>query len=115
MSKNVQTQSKVTVTDRYAEIMSGFSQLDAESVAIITNLAHEAVFLEGQLAEIKRYPFMLVNQRTGETKKTAACDEYSQLLSRYNEVIRVLTKARGAVAGDEPSPLERWLEQNGDA
>ena len=75
-------------------------------------LIDEIVFLEQQMADLKKYPFISVNPRNpAQQKPTAASKQYKELLQQYNNSLRLLLRITGDIGGDaeEESPLRAWL------
>lgn len=83
-------------------------------------LIDEIVFLEDQMADLKRYPFIAVNpQNPLQQKPTAASKQYKEFLQQYNNCLRLLLRITGDIGGDteEESPLRAWLrsQKKGDS
>lgn len=83
-------------------------------------LIDEIVFLEDQMADLKRYPFIAVNPKNpSQQKPTAASKQYKEFLQQYNNCLRLLLRITGDIGGDteEESPLRAWLrsQKKGDS
>lgn len=82
-------------------------------------LMDEIEFIEGQLVELKKHPFIKINPKNPTQQKTTpAAKLYKDLLQQYNNSLKLLLKAQGALDDqeEETSPLRRWLnERNGKA
>jgi hypothetical protein len=113
MADKNETVANPSNPDRYDEMIAAFSSLEPETLAIIRKLVVEAVYLEEELDRLRPMPKLLINRKTGETRKSPAADMYSQYLSRYNEVIRVLSRTSGQALANEPSILEEFLMNGG--
>ena len=77
-------------------------------------LIDEIVFLEGQMYELKKYPFIAINPKNpAQQKPTAASKQYKELLQQYNNSLRLLLRITGDIGGesDEESPLRAWLKE----
>lgn len=76
-------------------------------------LIDEIVFLEQQMTELKKHPFIAVNPKNPAMQKpTAASRQYKEFLQQYNNSLRLLLRITGDIGGneDEESPLRAWLK-----
>ena len=75
-------------------------------------LVEEVVFLEEQLIELKKLPFIKVHPKDPSKQKTTpAAKQYKELLQQYNNSMRLLIRLSGADADGEESPLRRWMNE----
>ena len=80
---------------------------------VLLPLVDEIIFLEGQLEELKKLPFLRVNPKnSSQQKPTAAAKQYKEFLQQYNNCIRVLIRATGTDESDEESPLRKWVKEH---
>ena len=80
-------------------------------------LVNEIVFIEAQLVELKKLPFINVNPKNwAQQKATPASKQYKELLQQYNNCLRLLFHLSGDLGGDqeEESPLRAWLKSRRD-
>lgn len=76
-------------------------------------LIDEVIFLEGQLEELKKLPFIKIHPKDPTKQKaTPAQKQYKELLQQYVNIIRVLIRATGIDENDEESPLRKWVKQH---
>lgn len=76
-------------------------------------LVDEVLFLESNLEELKKLPFIKVNPKNPtQQKSTPAQKQYKELLQQYVNIIRVLIRATGSDETDEESPLRKWVKQH---
>lgn len=76
-------------------------------------LIDEVIFLEGQLEELKKLPFIKIHPKDPTKQKaTPAQKQYKELLQQYVNIIRVLIRATGTDENDEESPLRKWVKQH---
>ena len=76
-------------------------------------LVDEVLFLESNLEELKKLPFIKVNPKNPtQQKSTPAQKQYKELLQQYVNIIRVLIRATGTDESDEESPLRKWVKQH---
>ena len=76
-----------------------------------TQLVDELVFVEEQLKELKKLPFIKVNPKDpSQQKTTPAAKQYKELLQQYNNSLKLLLKMGGDFGEvEEESPLRQWL------
>ena len=75
-------------------------------------LIDEVVFLENQLVELKKLPFIRVNPKDNSLQKsTPAAKQYKELLQQYTNIIKILTKSSDSDSGEE-SPLRKWMDEH---
>jgi len=77
-------------------------------------LVDEIVFLEGQLEELKKLPFINVNPKNfAQQKTTPAAKQYKEFLQQYNNCLRLLYRLSGDLGGEveEETPLRQWVKK----
>lgn len=77
-------------------------------------LIEEIIFLEEQMNELKKYPFIAINKKNPEQQRaTPASKQYKEMLQQYNNSLRLLFKLSGDLGGDmeEESPLRAWAKR----
>lgn len=76
-------------------------------------LIDEVLFLEKNLTEVKKLPFIKVHPNDPSRQKaTPAAKQYKELLQQYTNIIRLLMRATGTDESDEESPLRRWMNEH---
>lgn len=77
-----------------------------------TQLVDELVFVEEQLKELKKLPFIKVNPKDpSQQKTTPAAKQYKELLQQYNNSLKLLLKMSGDFGEtEEESPLRLWIK-----
>ena len=79
----------------------------------LTPLIDEMVFLEEQITEIKKLPFIKVHPKDPMKQKTTpAAKQYKELLQQYTNIVRMLMKSTDTDADNEESPLRKWMNQH---
>ena len=71
----------------------------------------EIVFIENELIELKKLPFLNINPKNPmQQKATPASKQYKELLQQYNNCLRLLFMLTGDLGGEpeEDSPLRAW-------
>ena len=79
-------------------------------------LVDEIVFIEKQLVELKKLPFINVNPKNPmQQRATPAAKQYKELLQQYNNSLRLLLRMSGDMGEiEEESPLRKWVKGRHD-
>lgn len=94
---------------RKEELLKIFDQIE-DTKGIILPMIDDVVFLEQQLDQLRKLPFMKVNpQNPAQQKPTPAAKQYKELLQQYNNCIKILTGILRKDAPEEDSPLRAFL------
>ena len=94
---------------RKEELLKLFDQIE-DTKDIILPMIDDVVFLEQQLDQLRKLPFMKVNpQNPAQQKATPAAKQYKELLQQYNNCIKILTGILRKDAPEEDSPLRAFL------
>lgn len=77
-----------------------------------SQLIDEIVFLEEQMKELKKLPFIKVNPKNPAMQKsTPAAKQYKEMLQQYNNSLRLLFRIAGDLGEtEEISPLRKWVK-----
>lgn len=79
-------------------------------------LIDEIIFLEGQLEELKKLPFIKVNPKNPmQQKSTPAQKQYKELLQQYANILKIVARSAGVDENDDESPLRKWVKQHVDS
>ena len=102
---------------RKEELIASIRHGEDDNVKI-AQLIDEVIFLEEQLVELKKLPFIMVNKsRPTIQKTTPAARQYKELLQQYNNCLRTLFRidaearreeAKANAEQEEESPLRKW-------
>ena len=98
--------------DRKAELMQTVCKQGETDRIKAERLVDEVVFIEKQLEELKKLPFIKINPKDPtQQKATPAAKQYKELLQQYNNTMKFLLKISGDLNndGEEESPLRQWL------
>lgn len=99
---------------RTEDLREVFKDVDEGKRTIIDSLIDEAVFLEGQMSELKKYPFIKFHPQNPNLQKiTAAGKQYREFLQTYTNIIDKLARIYGREEIDEESPLRAGLKALG--
>lgn len=94
---------------RKEELLQIFDQIE-DTKGIILPMIDDVVFLEDQLKELRKLPFIKVHPQYPDIQKpTAAAKQYKELLQQYNNCIKILTGILRKDAPEEDSPLRAFL------
>lgn len=94
---------------RKEELLHIFDQIE-DTKGIILPMIDDVVFLEQQLDQLRKLPFMKVNPKNpAQQKPTPASKQYKELLQQYNNCIKILTGILRKDAPEEDSPLRAFL------
>lgn len=97
--------------DRAAELHNIFKDVDEGKRVIVSKLIDEAVFLETQLTELKKYPFIKFHPKNPNLQKiTAAGKQYREYLQTYTNIIRALERTLANEETETESPLRQFLK-----
>jgi hypothetical protein len=95
---------------RAEELHEIFKGIDESKQKIVSPLIDEAVFLEGQMTELKKYPFIKFHPQNPNLQKvTAAGKQYREFLQTYTNIIDKLCRIYGREEGEEESPIRQYL------
>lgn len=77
----------------------------------ITPLIDKLLFLEDQLERLEKLPMIKVHPDNPEIQKTTpAAKLYKEFLQQYTNIVKVISHATGDDAGEEESPLRKWVK-----
>lgn len=94
---------------RKEELLQIFDQIE-DTKGIIMPMIDDVVFLEAQLKELRKLPFLRINPKDStQQKPTPAAKQYKELLQQYNNCIKILTGILRKDAPEEESPLRAFL------
>lgn len=98
---------------RSEDLRNVFKDIDEGKRKVIDNLIDEAVFLETQMQELKKYPFIKFHPQNPNLQKiTAAGKQYREFLQTYTNIIDKLARILGKEAdGEQASPLRVYFER----
>lgn len=95
--------------NRKEELVKIFEQVE-DTKGIIMPMIDDVVFLEQQLDELRKLPFIRVNPKdTSMQKTTPAAKQYKELLQQYNNCIKILTGILRKDSPEEESPLRAFI------
>lgn len=96
---------------RLDELKQVFKGVDEGKQKLVLPLIEEAVFLEGHLTELRKYPHIKIHPTNPELQKvTPAGKQYREYLQTYTNIIDKLCKYISNEETEEESPLRAFLE-----
>ena len=94
---------------RKEELLRVFDQIE-DRKSIILPMIDDVVFLEQQLQDLRKLPFIKVNPADpSKQKPTPAAKQYKELLQQYNNCIKILAGILRKDAAEDDSPLRAFL------
>ena len=91
-----------------------------ESKELVDQLINDVIFLENQLSELKKLPFIQVNPKNPmQQRNTPAAKMYKEFLQQYTNCIKLIEAIiyrDKRLDGEETelSPLRKWFESHAD-
>lgn len=99
---------------RKEELIKIFENVE-DTKGIIMPLIDDVVFLEEQLRELRKMPFIKVHPDYPDIQKpTAASKQYKELLQQYNNCIKIMTSIIRKDSPEEESPLRAFISSRKD-
>lgn len=97
---------------RKEDLLKIINKAGSQNEIKAAQLVDEIVFIEEQLVELKRLPFIAVNPKNPmQQKATPASKQYKELLQQYNNSMRLLLRMSGEYGEtEEDSPLRKWVK-----
>lgn len=101
---------------RKEELLEAINKSGSQNDVKASQLIDEVVFIEEQLIELKKLPFISVNPKNpAQQKATPASKQYKELLQQYNNSLRLLFRLAGDFGEtEEESPLRNWAKREKD-
>lgn len=96
---------------RREELDEIFKNIDEDQKQLINRLLDEVVFLEEQMAELKKLPFVNVHPKNPALQKTtSAAKLYKECSQSYMNAIRILSSLLQKVESSTQDELLKLLE-----
>lgn len=97
---------------RSDELKKIFSEFDKNVQAVVVPLFSEMEFIEAQLVELKKKPFIKYHPKDPSVQKqTPAGKLYKELLAQEKDIVRILCSQLRKNDTDEESPLRKYLRK----
>lgn len=93
-------------------LLDVFNNTDPDEFKLVRELIDEVVFLEDQMTELKKLPFISVHPvNPGRQKTTAAAKLYKECSQSYMNAIRILLSILRKSESSEQDELLKRLEE----
>lgn len=103
------------MNERAQELLELVTKVDEKNKTKAVQLVEEIAFIEENLRELKKHPFIAVNPKNpAQQKSTPAAKLYKELLQQYNNSLKLLFRLTGDAETDEESPLRKWVKSRGE-
>lgn len=97
---------------RRAELDNIFKDVDENEKQLVSKLIDEVVFLEDQMSELKKLPFIRSHPKNHSIQKTTqAAKLYKECSQSYMNAIRILVNILRKVESSETNELLKRLEE----
>lgn len=97
--------------EREEKLLSLLNGLDSSFRTTFQELVNEICFLEGQLKELKKFPFIVVHpDNPAKQRTTPAAKQYKEFLQQYNNCIKTILRTLERNEVEEESPLAAYLK-----
>lgn len=98
--------------DRKEQLLAIINKAGSQNDIKAAQLVEEIVFIEEQLVELKKLPFINIHPKNPmKQKATPASKQYKELLQQYNNSLRLLFHLSGDMGeNEEESPLRKWVK-----
>lgn len=97
---------------RLEELAEIFNDVDENEKALISKLILEVVYLEKQMDDLKKYPFIAVHPTNpAKQKTTPAAKMYKECSQSYMNAIRILLNTLRKVESSAQDELLKRLEE----
>lgn len=104
-----------TCEERAQELLEIITAEDPKNKSKAVQLVEEIAFMEENLRELKKHPFIATNPKNpAQQKSTPAAKLYKEILQQYNNSLRILMKMTGDAENQEESPLRKWVKSRED-
>lgn len=99
------------IMNRKDELLRIINKDGSQNDVKAAQLIDEVIFIEEQLVELRKLPFINVNPNNSmQQKTTPAAKLYKELLQQYNNSLKLLFKLSGDMEEtEEESPLRKWV------
>lgn len=101
--------------NRRDELKKIFQDADENILTIVEPMIDDLVFIEGQLEDLRKKPFIKYHPNDPSIQKTTAAGKlYKDLLAQEKDIVRILCSQlhKGGTSEDE-SPLRAYLKNLG--
>lgn len=96
--------------ERKVEIDTALNGITNELKAVLSPLIEEVVFIEKNLEELKKLPFIAVNPANPQQQRyTVAYKQYKELFQQYTGAVKILLGVVDDKTEGKESPLQQYF------
>ena len=100
------------MVERKENLKNLIQELDENVRIIVEPLVEDIVFMEKNLDELKKYPFIRTHPRDPTLQKvTAAAKQYKELLQQYTNCLKLICSFAKNEKTGEDSPLREYYKK----
>lgn len=97
---------------RKEDLFELLNKMDEEKRVVVEKILEEMVFLEEQLEELKKYPFIKVHPENPTIQKpTVAAKQYKELSQVYSVKVKILLGVVEGNVDDGYDPVQDFIEE----
>lgn len=101
--------------DRKEEINKAINGISNELKAVLSPLIDEVIFIEGNLEDLKKLPFIAVNPKNPQQQRyTVAYKQYKELFQQYTGAVKILLGVVEDKTEGKDSPLQQYFKRRMD-
>ena len=98
--------------ERKDELKQILNKMDGEKRVIVEKVFDEVLFLEEQLEELKKLPFIKIHPENPSIQKpTVASKQYKELSQIYSVKVKILLGAISGESDDGYDPVKEFMEE----
>lgn len=99
------------MTNRKQELLKIFDNIDGGQKIVISNLIDDVVFMENQMSELRKLPFIRVHPSDPTRQEsTKAAKQYKDLSQAYMNAIKILCSLLSKETGEDETPLRKYFK-----
>lgn len=98
--------------DRRKQLDEIFKDIDPNERTLVDNLIDDVVFMEHQMNELKKLPFIRVHPSDpSKQEATKASKQYKDLSQSYMNAIKILCSLLSKEEGGDDTPLREYFKR----
>ena len=103
---------KKKLMSRKEKLEEILNKMDEEKRVIVEKVFDEILFLEEQLAELTKLPFIKIHPENPAIQKpTIAAKQYKELSQVYSVKVKILLGAISGYGNNEDDPVKEFMEE----
>ena len=97
--------------DRFEALNNIFANVEEDKKILVAPLIEKVVYLENRLSRLEKYPFILYNKRTGESKSTGAYKQYKEVEQSYTNCLKILLSVLRNASVEKEDAFDQWIRE----